>query len=323
MDDASADVLMKFLDSWPVHERVVPRHWMEMLRDGAKVPWLRSAVYWRHDHEVFDADGLVGLFKPSFIRPFRGVDFSEASLGDDRLKRILGRRRKLSIQHLDLRLNGLSSVSLEHILSASTLARQVQFLGLSSNPSMDGHEVCGRLARSRKLDKLCQLDLSGNGFDDDHIKHLIYSRQMSGLNALNLHGNALTDDGVTMLARSPYLGRLQSIDLSDQTECGDLSAKVLANSDVLRRTKHIFLANNNITSEGVLQFVRRDNLALKTLDLRHNLIDDRGARALMRNTVAEQVELAGNPLSPGLKRELLNADVLGPQTSTLWAASDA
>lgn len=116
--------------------------------------------------------------------------------------------------------------------------------------------------------------LSHNTFVDGHIKHLVYSRQMSGLRSLNLQGNHLTDEGVTMLARSPYLGRLKSIDLGSQSSCGDLTAKVLANSDVLRRTKHIFLANNHITSEGVLQFVRRDNLSLKTLDLSHNHIDD-------------------------------------------------
>lgn len=38
----------------------------------------------------------------------------------------------------------------------------------------------------------------------------------------------------------------------------------------------------------------------------------------MNRSAAERVELLGNPVSSGLKQELLSADVLGPQTLSAW-----
>ncbi len=110
--------------------------------------------------------------------------------------------------HLEARADRLFANPVETLASPEVLL-WVESLRLTA---VSRHGVL-LLGRSRILDTIASLDLSGNELDDATLIELLRSDRLADVRGLNLASNRIGARGIEALVRCPHLGRLQALDL--------------------------------------------------------------------------------------------------------------
>lgn len=185
-------------------------------------------------------------------------------------------------------------------------------------------EEYGELAKWKGFLRLRSLDLTGSGLSD-HFNPgpLIRSRYLANLTALGLGGqddNGHLDlTGVRALLRSKHLGRLEELDLSgnwlNQFDPGTIEYLLTAkNLTSLRRLdlSRVGLRDEDAEAIAATPWVAR----LEVLNLGHNSIGDRGARAILESRHLDdiqQLDLRDN-IETAQIADLFERDVISPET---------
>lgn len=142
-----------------------------------------------------------------------------------------------------------------------------------------------RLVRSKNLNGLRSLDLSGNwSLTPQAIEGLANAPALAGLVRLRLRGVRLGDEGAVALADSPHLSNLRELDLQG-CGIGSRGVKALARSRNFSHLCRLNLSRNEIDRDGARALADSPWLyRVISLALHRNTIDDVGAIALARSS---------------------------------------
>lgn len=104
----------------------------------------------------------------------------------------------------------------------------------------DGAAGAAAIVMSPHLDSLQQLDLGGNGIDDQGAGVLANASQLLRLTSLDLRANPLSDQGLSIFARTARFASLKRLNLR-RTWVGDEGVRALASSSNLPELKMLDL----------------------------------------------------------------------------------
>jgi uncharacterized protein (TIGR02996 family) len=183
---------------------------------------------------------------------------------------------------------------------------------------IDTLTVCGGPGNEkllgRLLGKLVELHLVDTRIEDGGVEHLLLCEGIGALYALELVGCGLTDAAAARLAHTPQLPALTHLSLQNNG-LGPESAESLAR----RPLRSLDLSHNHLVDRGATALARADALSgLVSLDLSHNGIGMEGIEALAHSQSLRSLRslsLAGNPLTDDEIEALATSEALGSLVS--------
>ncbi|PPD76800.1 hypothetical protein GOBAR_DD26273 [Gossypium barbadense] len=160
---------------------------------------------------------------------------------------------------------------------------------------------------SSKLDKLENLDLSNNHFNNSILASL---SELSSLKSLNLAGNVFTrsnpTNGIEMLSK---LNNLETLDLSFNRLANNILSQLDESNNNWMNLKELYLGGNEIKSLGSL-FHEKEGMKfnkLEVLSLNGNLFNNSVFSSLVELSNLKSLDLSGNQLEGAIYTKDLNA----------------
>ncbi|KAA3478448.1 receptor-like protein 12 isoform X1 [Gossypium australe] len=181
--------------------------------------------------------------------------------------------------------------------------------------SLSGNFIAGCVANqgferlSSKLDKLENLDLSENNFNDSILASL---SEFSSLRSLNLANNIFTgsnptnDKSIEMLSK---LNNLETLDLSGNSLGNNILSQLNERNNSWMNLKELNLGGNEIESLGSL-FHEKEGMKfnkLEVLSLRNNLFNNSIFSSLVELSNLKSLDLTANQLEGAIYTKDLNA----------------
>lgn len=215
----------------------------------ARSPQVKSLHSLRLARNAIGDGGAAALAGSPYLGQLRELDLAENRLGPPAARALAASSCLRMVESLDLSGNAVGADGARTLIASSILTRLTR-LRLARN-SVGFAKV---LADSPGLDRLEELDLSGNELGDAGVRDLAGSPHLTRLRRLGLSGNDLSVNAVRELSASAGLGCLQGLDLADN-RLDDDAVRFLVDTPAFGKLTELNLAGNPFRGLGVRALV--------------------------------------------------------------------
>ncbi len=257
-------------------------------------------------HLLISRNDLPHLAACPQLRWVSSLDFSRCQLNDRSLQQLLTSPNLDRLNALNLDGNNINTPGLRALIQ-SPMFHRLQWLDLSRNRAV-GDTAVRLLAQEAPADNLEGLRLGGTNLTLFGLYDLFDSARLTRLRHLHISGARFPQASQeSLISNFKLFAHLHSLDLSDIDQGVSLLSILLHRLPALApNLSALYLRNIHAETSIVCVLANSSTLTnLTLLDLAHNNIRDRGAKAIAESPHLRHLRvlnLAGNAIGgPGLK----------------------